>query len=226
MGWLAPAVHHISPWLLCLVVGLFLLLESSGIPLLNSSLLLFAGAVASFGHVNIVALALAAITGSVSGACLAYVIGKHGGEPAMRRLLILLRADVGKIERARRWFSNRGARVIFLSRIVPYVRPFTCFFGGIASMPFLRFFIAACSGSIVWCVGVLAVGWMLGRRWRLAFAFIQSYTLPALGLTALAIAIFVLARFAIKRRTRRLSQTEDVQIDDREHQHEDKLLEV
>jgi len=204
--WILPALHHINPWLLCLLVGIILLLESCGIPILNSSLLLFAGAVASLGHVNIIALAFTAITGSVVGACLAYFIGLHGGEPALRHFIILLHLDTKKIEQARRWFSRAGGRMIFLSRIVPYIRPFSCFFGGISRMPFRRFFVAACSGSIIWCVGMLTAGWILGRRWLIALSLMRAYTLPTLGVIALLVVIYILARITINRRRHSLGQ--------------------
>lgn len=202
MGWLIPALQHINPLLLYLSVGAFLLLESCGIPIVNTTLLLFAGAAASFGHVNIILLALISILGSTAGACLAYLVGLRGGELELHRLMTRLRIDTQKIEQSRRWLSRAGVRMIFLSRILPYVRPFACFFAGIAQMPFPRFLIAALSGSLVWCVAILSVGWSLGRRWRVALYLIQSYTLPTLGIIALALAIYLLARMAINRRLR------------------------
>lgn len=225
MNLLIHASHHINPLLLCLFVGVILLLESSGIPILNTSLLLFAGAVASFGHVNVVVLALVAIVGSTAGACLAYLIGLRGGEPALRRLMSRLRIDPQKIEKANRWFSNAGgARMIFLSRIIPYVRPFACFFGGIARMPFRRFFIAVLSGSIVWCTAIISVGWSLGRRWPEALYLFQTYTLPTLGVIALAVAVFLLARFAINRRLHRQQAARDQA--EAERQQSDDLVQV
>lgn len=225
MNVLIHASHHINPLLLCLFVGVILLLESSGIPILNTSLLLFAGAVASFGHVNVVVLALVAIVGSTAGACLAYLIGLRGGEPALRRLMSRLRIDPQKIEKANRWFSNAGgARMIFLSRIIPYVRPFACFFGGIARMPFRRFFIAVLSGSIVWCTAIISVGWSLGRRWPEALYLFQTYTLPTLGVIALAVAVFLLARFAINRRLHRQQAARDQA--EAERQQSDDLVQV
>ena len=223
--WLEHASHHINPLLLCLFVGLFLLLESCGIPILNTSLLLFSGAVASFGHVNIVVVALAAIIGSTAGACLAYVIGLRGGELALQRLMTRLRIDTQKIDKASRWFSGPGVRMIFLSRILPYVRPWVCFFGGIARMPFRRFLAAALSGSILWCIAILSVGWALGRRWRDALHLIQAYTLPTLGVIALAIAVYLLAKFAINLRLNR-QQVALVQASDAEGQQSGDLLEV
>lgn len=225
MDWLLHLSHHINPLLLCLFVGVMLLLESSGVPILNSSLLLFSGAVASFGHVNIFILALVAIVGSTVGACLAYLIGLRGGELALQRLATRLRIDHRKIERANRWFSSAGTRMIFFSRILPYVRPFTCFLAGIARMPFRRFFAAALNGSIIWCVAMLSIGWALGRRWREALYLIQAYTLPTLGIIALVVVAYLLARFAIARRMKN-QQVAAAQEGDSEDRHSDDLVEV
>ncbi len=222
--WLEHASHHINPLLLCLFVGTLLLLESCGIPIVNTSLLLFSGAVASFGHVNIFVVALAAITGSTAGACLAYLIGRRGGEPALKRLMTGLRIDTQKIDKASRWFSGPGVRMIFLSRILPYVRPFACFFGGIARMPFRRFLAAALGGSMLWCVAILSVGWALGRRWREALHLIQEYTLPTLGIVALAIVAYFLVRYVIARRLNR--QQFAIAQDENERRQSDDLVEV
>ena len=90
--------------------------------------------------------------------------------------------------------------MIFISRVTPYIRPFACFPAGMTRMPFLRFFVAASSGSILWCVVILSIGWTLGRHWRMAFNLMQAYTLPTLGLLALLIVAFFLIKHAIKGR--------------------------
>ncbi len=182
---------HTSPLLMYLLVGCVLLLESSGVPILNSTLLLFVGALVSFGHLNMVNLALAAISGSVAGACLAYYIGGHGGQQLLLRLALLFHVDAGKITVVERWFQHSGAWMIFFSRMLPYLRPFACFPAGIAQMNFLRFFCSAFAGSFIWCLSMLAVGWNLGRRWELAVAAIQQYTLPVLVLVVLLLLLYI-----------------------------------
>jgi membrane protein DedA with SNARE-associated domain len=90
--------------------------------------------------------------------------------------------------------------MIFFSRIIPYIRPFSCFPAGIAHMSFRRFFAAAASGSLVWCVGMLALGWNLGRRWKLALSFIQSYTIPAVLIILALVALYCAVSMTIRRR--------------------------
>ena len=66
---------------------MFLLLESSAVPIINSTLLLFTGALANLGHLDFWALAIVSILGSISGACLAYIIGRRGGRRLFLRLV-------------------------------------------------------------------------------------------------------------------------------------------
>ena len=183
-----------------MVVGVFLLLESSGVPIINSTLLLLTGALASLGRLDIFALGVVSIAGSVAGACLAYTIGRHGGARLLRRAAAKMRVDPRKIQLLEQWFERAGARMIFFSRIIPYIRPFSCFPAGMARMSFRRFLAAAASGSVIWCVGILALGWNLGRRWRLALSLMQHYTVPAVLVILLLVAVSILARRTIKRR--------------------------
>jgi membrane protein DedA with SNARE-associated domain len=195
----AHVLLHTSPLLIYLLVGCVLLLESSGVPILNSTLLLFTGALVSLGHLQIEYLALAAVTGSVSGACLAYCIGRRGGRQILYRLAHILRIDTEKVDIVERWFQRSGAWMIFFSRMLPYARPFACFPAGIAQMNFIRFFCCALLGSLIWCVTLLVVGWNLGKRWELAVSVIQQYTVPTLGLAVVLVGLYIVATHLIKR---------------------------
>ncbi len=166
---LIQMIFHASPLLVCLIVAIMLLLESSAVPLINTTLLLTAGALASQGHLNIWVLIATAILGSVSGACLAYVIG------------------------------IRGVWMVFFSRMMPYVRPFGCFPAGISRMPFGRFFLAALAGSTIWCVVILNIGLALGRRWPVAIHLIRHFTVPTFSMLVLVIALYFLITSAVKR---------------------------
>lgn len=199
MHTVAHVLLHTSPLLIYLLVGCVLLLESSGVPILNSTLLLFAGAMASLGHLQIEYLALVAVTGSVAGACLAYCIGRRGGRQVLFRLAQILHIDTEKVEMVERWFRRSGAWMIFFSRMLPYARPFACFPAGIAEMNFIRFFCCALLGSLIWCVTLLVIGWNLGKRWELAVSVIQQYTVPVLGVTVLWIGLYIIATRLIRR---------------------------
>jgi membrane protein DedA with SNARE-associated domain len=193
---------HTSPLLIYLLVAVLLFLESTGVPVVNSTLLLFTGALASLLHLNIWVLAAAAVVGSTTGACLAYAIGLWGGRRILLRLLSLFHVDPQKVSVAERWFQQSGIWMIFFSRMIPYVRPFACFPAGISRMPFGRFLVAASSGSIIWCVVMLQIGLALGRRWRFAFHLIQHYTIPTLCVLTLLIALYFFITYEVRHHLR------------------------
>ncbi|WP_376794297.1 DedA family protein [Thermogemmatispora sp.] len=205
------------------IVALFLFLESCGIPVINSTLLLLTGALVTLGHLHFWPLAGAALLGSCAGACLAYWIGERGGRPALVRLMKLLRIDESKASVAEGWFQHAGAWMIFLSRITPYVRPFACFLGGMSRLSYQRFLPAMFLGSLLWCVAIIRIGMVLGKHWRWGVGLIQQYTLPAcLILLALMVCSFGISRLLQSRLKRRFLQESS----QREEEEERQLLKV
>jgi len=189
--------QQIPPPCIYLLVAALLFLESTGIPVINTTVLLFTGALAAQGKLDLALLMFAALTGSILGACCAYALGRRYGEKLLFRLAHLFRIDEQKMVLAQRWFYRAGGRMIFFSRILPYIRPFACFPAGISAMPFLRFLLAAASGSVIWCVTFLLVGCELGPRWKLAMQLMQVYTLPTLGALLLLLVAYFFARWAL-----------------------------
>ena len=227
MNLVYPLIHHTNPLLIYVIVGIILLLESSGIPIVNSTLLLLTGALASLGQLDIVVLAFASITGSILGACLAYVIGLKGGARLLHRAeAARLPIDTKKIRAVEDWFHGAGARMIFFSRIIPYIRPFSCFPAGISRMPFRRFLAAASSGSVTWCIAMLTIGWNLGHRWRLALYLMRIYTVPVVLVIVLVAVAYFVVRLAIKRRLDARLQTAPGEVTSVQDQGDHDLLEV
>jgi membrane protein DedA with SNARE-associated domain len=191
---------HTNPLLIYLVVAVLLALESTGIPIVNSTLLLLMGALAAAGHFNIVDIAIVSIVGSVGGACIAYTIGARSGRRIMLRLALFFHLDRRRISLFERWFRRYGMWMVFASRIIPYIRPFACFPAGFSRTNFVRFFVGVAVGSAIWCTGMLAIGWSLGHRWVLALPLIQRYTVPALGIVALLLGLYYFGSRTLRQR--------------------------
>jgi membrane protein DedA with SNARE-associated domain len=196
---LIDMVFHANPLLIYVIVALVLLLESTGIPITNNTLLLFTGALAALGHLNIWLLTISAIIGSIVGAYCAYTLGKWKGQGILRRIAVLFHVDAKKMSVAENWFQKSGAWMIFFSRMTPYVRPYACFPAGISRMSVQRFFIAALAGSILWCFALVRIGAALGPHWRLALTLIQNYTIPTCATLVFLVVLYFCGRYAIKR---------------------------
>ncbi len=190
---------HISPLLMYLLVAIILLLESSGVPITNNTLLLLTGAMASLGYLNIESLMVSALLGSIAGACCAYWIGMRGGRRIVLRLATFFHVNEQKIGIMDRWFQESGFWMIFFSRMTPFVRPFACFPAGISHMNFRKFLLAALAGSLIWCVMLPSIGWILGPRWKIALHFMQTYTLPTIMGVVLLLILYVVVTNRVKR---------------------------
>src|SRR5579859_8235779 len=108
---------HANPLLIYLVVALVLMLESSGVPVANNTLLLLTGALATTGHLDIWLLGIFAIVGSCAGASQAYYLGARGGRRILVRVARFFHIKEEKISIAERWFQQSGVWMIFLSRM-------------------------------------------------------------------------------------------------------------
>ena len=194
-----PFLLHASPLLVYGIVALALTMESCGVPVVNNTLLLLVGALASSGHLNIWALFVAALSGSLAGANLAYVIGARGGRKILLKITSFFHIDAQKVSVAENWYQKSGVWMIFLSRLTPYVRPFASFPAGISRMPYVRFFAASATGSLIWCAAMLYISWALGRRWGMAVRFMRHYTLPAVAIIVLVVILCILSTYVIKR---------------------------
>lgn len=191
---------HTNPLLIYLIVAVLLALESTGIPIVNSTLLLLMGALAAAGHFNIVSVVIASIVGSVGGACIAYTLGARSGQRIMLRLALFFHLDRHRISLFERWFQRYGIWMVFASRIIPYIRPFACFPAGFSRTNFVRFVVGVTVGSVIWCTAMLAIGWSLGRHWVLALPLIQRYTVPALGIVLLLLGLYYFGSRALRQR--------------------------
>ncbi len=221
MDFVSHVYQQIPPMLIYFLVAGLLLLESTGVPVINTTMLLFTGAMAAQGKLELGLLIVAALLGSTLGACCAYGLGRRYGEKMLLRLAHFFHIDEQKMLLAERWFYRSGGRMIFFSRILPYIRPFACFPAGISGMPFWRFLLAAASGSVIWCVTFLLVGWGLGPRWKIAMHLVQAYTLPALGTLLLLLVVYLFIRRALNEYVKKR-----LDVDDKEELEKRDLLEV
>lgn len=146
-----------------ILVALVFLLEGCGIPVPSATTLVTAAALAARGTLSIWAVAIGAALGGTAGGLAGYAIGAQGGMRLVRRYGARMRIDDEKLVRARRFFTQRGAWAVFLSRFVGVVRIVVPMIAGVAHMPFARFLVANAAGAIGTAAGYAALGWFFGR---------------------------------------------------------------
>jgi membrane protein DedA with SNARE-associated domain len=150
------------------LAGVSLLVLSSaviGVPGTEPTML-FSGFNVFQGHLSMLGIVVFGVIGDMLGASIAYGIGYFGRIELIERHGNKLHVSRARLERAHSWFERYGSPVIFVSRMIPFVRAVFPYAAGVAEMPFWRFFLFATLGSIVWIGGLGLLGRAVGADWE------------------------------------------------------------
>ncbi|MDF0530894.1 DedA family protein [Tsukamurella sp. 8F] len=105
----------------------------------------------------LVFLPIAAALGDQSG----YAIGRVLGPRALRGRVMRWIGDE-PVERTYRFFGRYGAATVLFARFIGIVRTLVPVLAGFTGMSHRRFTAFSLAGSIVWCDGIVVLGYYLG----------------------------------------------------------------
>ena len=171
------------------VAGL-MAIESACIPLPSEVIMPFSGYLASTGRFSLWLVALAGAGGSVVGSMVAYALGAWGGRPLVERYGRYVLVSRDDIDRADRWFARYGDITILVGRVLPVVRTFIGFPGGMARMNLWRFNLYTFVGSFVWSLALAWVGQLLGEHWDTLGSYFHRFDVLVAALAMVAGALY------------------------------------
>ena len=202
-------VQHLIATYGLLAVFVLMAAESACVPVPSELTMLFAGALAagavSGPHPSLTAVIVAGTLGNVVGSYLAWLMGKYGGRPGLRRWGRYLGLRAREIEEAQDWFDRCGAPVVFWSRLLPGIRTFISLPAGIAEMPAARFGLYTAAGCLPWTAVLAIIGHAIGADWHTAEHAMHRHSLALAVAISMATGIWVLRAI---RRSRRASPGE------------------
>ena len=161
----------------------------------GDSLLFLAGVAASpvadsiFGdgtRISLIGLLIGAPVCAVLGAQLGHLLGARYG----RRMFDRPDSRLFKreyVEKAEYYFEKFGpAKAVVLARFIPIVRTFLNPVAGTLGMPAKKFFLWNVVGAILWCDGIILVGFLLADQIaKVVGDKIDRYILPVVALIVL-----------------------------------------
>jgi membrane protein DedA with SNARE-associated domain len=150
------------------LAGVALLTASSGVVGIPGTepTMLFAGFNVFDGRLTLLGIIAFGVIGDVLGASIGYGIGYFGRIELIERHGNKLHVSRRRLELADRWFKQYGSPVVFVSRLIPFVRAIFPYAAGVAEMPFARFITFATLGSIVWISALAVLGREVGASWQ------------------------------------------------------------
>jgi len=182
-------IDHHQSWALVLLF-LLIAVESAGVPLPGETALVAAGALASAGKLNIVAVITVASAGAILGDNGGYWIGRKGGRKLLERWGPVAKHAKKVLPRAERLFAKHGGKTVFFGRFIAVLRITAAWMAGISHMPWWRFLAYNAAGGILWATLVGLVSYYSGKA---AADAIQTYGLYAAGVIAFVAIAFVVA---------------------------------
>jgi membrane protein DedA with SNARE-associated domain len=186
-----------------LALIIFAFVQACCIPISSEITFGFAGVLAYQGHLS---LALVIIIGSLAefaGSFTAYGIGRRGGRSAVERYgryLLMTRKDV---ERAERFFDNRGAWSVAVARVIPLVRAFAGLVAGLVEVPVAPFAIFNLIGTVVWATALTLIGYAAGNDWDKASKTFSHASDALAGVVVLLLVVLILHKWRQVRQERK-----------------------
>lgn len=157
-GWVVDVIDHLG----YAGVSLLVALENVFPPIPSEVVLPAAGAHASDGRSLVAGMIAASTVGSVVGAWILYLVAARIGTDRLHRVIERRGRWVGMqpqdLDRADRWFDERGERAVLLGRCVPVVRSLVSIPAGLSGMAPVRFTVYTALGSLVWNSTLVMLG--------------------------------------------------------------------
>ena len=179
-------------------LGIMLLvaLENVFPPIPSEVILAFGGFMTTYTSLHVVGVIISATIGSVVGAIILYFIGKLLNK---ERLISIVSGKVGKIlrlkpkdiEKADKWFDERGNIAVFFCRFIPIVRSLISIPAGMSDMPIRSFLLFTTIGTLIWNTVLVVLGSKMGENWTKIVDFISEYATITLVVLVVGFIAFV-----------------------------------
>jgi membrane protein DedA with SNARE-associated domain len=149
-------------------VGFLMFLETVFPPIPSEVIMPVAGVAAAQGQMSFAGVVASGTAGAMLGNIVWYLAARALGverlRPLIRRHGRLLTISWPEVQRAERWFAQRGSLFVFFGRLVPTVRSLVSVPAGLLRMRFRRFIVASTLGTGLWTALLAAAGYKLQQN--------------------------------------------------------------
>ena len=185
-------------WLVDLVfawgyLGIFFLMavESSFVPFPSEVVLIPAGVLIADGKMNLYAVFVVAILGSLVGALFNYYVAKFVGRRFLQKWGKYFFVSQNSLDKMDNFFENHGHISTFTGRLIPGIRQLISVPAGLSRMNLKVFLVYTGAGAGIWSVILIALGYFIGKNQELIHVYLKEITIATLGLVIVLIAGYV-----------------------------------
>jgi membrane protein DedA with SNARE-associated domain len=191
-------------------LGVLLLIAIENIfpPIPSEIILTFGGFMTKMPNssLTIVGVIIASTLGSLLGAIALYYIGKILNKERLKKIVS---GKIGKIlflkpkdiEKADKWFDEKGNKTVFFCRFVPVIRSLISIPAGMSEMKMSKFLIYTIAGSVIWNTVLVVLGSIVGENWESVAAVFDTYSKITVIVLGILFIILVSIFYYKKRKT-------------------------
>lgn len=190
-----------------LILGLFLFAEVGlflGFFLPGDTLLLTAGIFAMQGKLPLIGVILVGMVAAIAGDNSAYFIGRKAGPRVFKKENSVI-LNPRHIVQAEAFYEKHGSKTVLVAHFLPVVRTFTPLLGGVAKMPYKKFFIFDAIGDGAWAISLTLLGYYVASR----IHNIDHYILIVVVVVVICSASPTIYRYIKYLRNKRAKKTKD-----------------
>ena len=173
--------------------GIFLLmfLESTFFPFPSEIIMIPAGYLAYQGEMNVYAVVIVGIMGSLLGALFNYYLALYFGRAFLLKYGKYVFIKEETLDKLEAFFSKHGELSTFNGRLIPGIRQLISLPAGLAKMNVLHFSVYSALGAGIWVIVLVALGYLLGSNQELISEYLHTATVIALISVALITLFYV-----------------------------------
>lgn len=150
-------------------------------PIPSEVILTFGGFITTKSNLSIIGVIIASTIGSIIGAIALYYIGKILNKDRLKKIVS---GKIGKIlflkpkdiDKADKWFDEKGNKTVFFCRFIPVVRSLISIPAGMSEMPLKKFLTYTILGSLIWNSVLVIIGSLVGENWGKIVDIISIYS--------------------------------------------------
>jgi membrane protein DedA with SNARE-associated domain len=198
LHWGAAYFHQLIEWLVEGVGALgypgvvaLMFLESSFFPFPSEVVIPPAGYLASRGQMNLLAVIVCGVIGSMLGALFNYYIAVKWGRKFFDRFGKYFFVSPEALDRAEAFFAKHGHISTFTARLLPVIRQYVSLPAGLARMDMFKFCLYTALGSGIWVVTLAFVGYWVGAGGDDVQAVLHRVTVVLVICCVLLVALYV-----------------------------------
>jgi membrane protein DedA with SNARE-associated domain len=156
-----------------------------GLVVPGESLVLASGFFAHQGILKLDAVMVAVAVGATMGDNIGYYLGQKLGRDWLLRHGSRFGITQRRLQQADRFFQRHGPKAVFIGRFIGFARALVPFVAGTSRMPYRRFVLYNAAGAVLWTIGFVTLGYVLGASWQMAEKWIGRTSLILAGVVAL-----------------------------------------